>query len=204
MNGLSKFDSWFWISYAIITFTFIIQLICSFFIFNEKKLQNRFYNIPVYSASILCLAAMLLTGGLCMWIIPVPSWIGGIACCFLLVVYVIVLSALSAAANTIKAIDKKVKVKTLFVKMLTANAEALMQNTTDPEMQPIAKKIYEAVRYSDPMSSKALEGIEYKISAQFDVLSAALKNGDVAVAQAEAAELECLINERNTKCKILK
>ncbi len=204
INGVSKFDTLFWVSYAFITLTFIGQLACSYFVFQEKNLQKTFYNISLFKISITGLVVMLLVGGLCMAIIQIPEWLGIIACCAVLLFNIIAAAKATIAISAVAEIDKKIKAKTLFIKMLTADATALMQNTTNPELSSIAKKVYEAIRYSDPMSDEALTSIEDKISEQFSVVSEAINNGDVTVANIGATKLQNLLNERNAKCKILK
>ncbi len=67
-----------------------------------------------------------------------------------------------------------------------------------------AKKVYEAVRYSDPMSSEALSVAEAGITAKFDELTAAVTAADDAKISEIADEVVLLVKERNNKCKVLK
>ncbi len=204
VGGISKFDTLFWIGYAFITLTFIGQLACSFFIFRDDSQKKAFYNLSLYKISITCLILSLIVGGICMAIIPIPEWIGIIACCIFLVINILSVGKAAVAVEAVSEIDRKIKVKTLFIKMLTAEAEALEKSTTDAELAPIAHKVYEAIRYSDPMSDEALASVEDKISEQFSVVSEAIAGGNAAAAEAGAAQLQKLLNERNAKCKILK
>lgn len=72
-----------------------------------------------------------------------------------------------------------------------------MAKAKEPESKVRCKKIYEALRYSDPMSNEELSTIEGKIEAQFAVFSDTFSS-DVA------EEILLLIGERNRKCKLLK
>ena len=76
-------------------------------------------------------------------------------------------------------------------------AEKLMARAKTPEAKVTCKKVYEAVRYSDPRSSDGLDEIERKIEAQFSAFTN-------TASEEVAEELLLLIGERNRKCKLLK
>lgn len=63
--------------------------------------------------------------------------------------------------------------------------------------------MYEAVRYSDPVSNPLLSGIESDISVKFSAFSDSVKNSADNSRQL-AEELCRLISERNAKVKALK
>ena len=69
-------------------------------------------------------------------------------------------------------------------------------------MKAACKKVYEAIRYSDPMSAPALADIEAKIAAQMQSFTAAVTAG-TGVDEAAGALLG-LVQERGSKCKALK
>ena len=65
-----------------------------------------------------------------------------------------------------------------------------------------ATKVYEAIRYSDPMSNDALASLESEITIKFKAFENAVVSG---IACAETAnELLILVEERNKKVKVLK
>ena len=66
------------------------------------------------------------------------------------------------------------------------------------------KKVYESVRYSDPMSNSALASVESEITIKFSNLSGAVVSDNFDVVAECANELVILIGERNKKCKLLK
>ena len=66
------------------------------------------------------------------------------------------------------------------------------------------KKVYEAVRYSDPMSSAALTSIESDITIKFSKLFEAVVSEDSEVAVTLADEIIILLGDRNKKCRLLK
>ena len=56
--------------------------------------------------------------------------------------------------------------------MLTIDADTLMAQAKSDGVKAECRKVYEAIRYSDPMSNDALASVEGKISAKFAELSA--------------------------------
>ena len=73
-----------------------------------------------------------------------------------------------------------------------------------PELRTEVKKVYEAIRYSDPMSNAALEEINEQIQNQLSVFADAVKAEDFDLASSYSDELIILIDNRNKKCKLLK
>ena len=87
---------------------------------------------------------------------------------------------------------------------MTVDAETLLARAKSEEAKGACKKVYEAVRYSDPMSSEMLAGVEGQITIKFAALSnAVVEDNDEAIA-ATAEEVLILVKDRNSKCKLLK
>ena len=86
--------------------------------------------------------------------------------------------------------------------MMTVEADNLMARAQNGEAKAMCKKVYEALRYSDPMSCNALSGTETEISEKFSAFAAAVKNGENASELAD--ELLALIGDRNRMCKVMK
>lgn len=202
--GENKYDTLFWVGYGLITATFIGQLICTHFVFNADSLQKTFYNISLYSLSINALIVMLVAGGLCMAVDGIPTWLGVIVCAAVLVIYIVAVAKAAVAVDAVAQIDKKIKVKTVFIKMLTADAMTLTSKAAGTEMEAAAHKVYEAIRYSDPMSDDMLANVEQRMSQKFMELSGAVDAKDIALVNEYADQLVLLANERNNKCKVLK
>ena len=72
------------------------------------------------------------------------------------------------------------------------------------EAKAVCREVYEAVRYSDPVSDAALSETEGRIAAQLDALKAAVHACDEDKIKAAAGEMLSLIKERNAKCRALK
>lgn len=135
-----------------------------------------------------------------MLISPLPYWVGILTCAITLALMILAVNKAALAAQLVAEVDEKVKTNTYFIRSLTADVEGLMVKAS-PENKAACKKVYEALRYSDPMSHEALADIEGEISLRFAALEAA---GADAEFSAVADELCALIADRNRKCKVLK
>ena len=101
-------------------------------------------------------------------------------------------------------IENKVQNNTHFIKSLTVDMENLKEQAMTDPIKAEVKKIYEAVRYSDPISNDALADLESQIVEKYDALTQAVAQGNLGMVQAVAGEMIILINNRNKKCKLLK
>ena len=201
--GMKKFGGAFWAGYVFISLAFIGQLVCTWFAFKADSLQKLFYNLPLIHISYTGLVAMLVVGTVVMAVPNLPNGIGIIICLLILAFYAVAVIQASAASDVIESVDKKIKTQTFFIKSLTVDAESLMARAKDDTAKAACKKVYEAVRYSDPMSSDALVGTESQITLKFAEFSDAVQSGSNDISKL-ADELTILLNDRNKKCKLLK
>ena len=204
IGGVSKFTASFWVGYVFITVAFIGQLVCAFFALKAENIKKMFYRIPMISISYTGLILMLIAGGIFMAIPTLPEWIGIIVCAIILAFNAIAVIKATAAAEVVGGIDEKVKTQTFFVKSLAADAQSLITSAKSDELRTEAKKVYEAIRYSDPMANDALSELDIQIKRQFNAFSDAVKAEDDELAKETADALAEIIERRNQECKLLK
>lgn len=202
--NVNKFTPSFWIGYAFITIMFIAQLACSILFFKQDTKEKRFLNIPVINLSYTALLVSIIVGAVAMAVPFVPYWVGIILDILIVAFYAIAIISSKAAADTIENIDKKVKTQTFFIKSLTVDAETLLSRAKSDETKAIAKKVYEAIRYSDPMSNETLSSVESQITVKFNEFSNAVMEDNNPLAKTLGNELIILVNNRNKKCKLSK
>ena len=202
--GFNKFGGSFWAGYAVITLAFLGQLACAYKAFRAENAKKFFYNLPLITVSYTGLILTLILGGLCMAIPDVPNWLGAIVGAVVLAFTAVAVIKASAAADIVESVDQKVAEKTAFLRRTTADAETLVNRARSAAAKAECKKVYEALRYADPMSNSALSKIEGKIAARIDELKAAVTADDAEKIKTDAEELMLLIKERNAKCKALK
>lgn len=204
IDGVSKFDGLFWVAYAFITVAFLVQLPCAFFAFKAANLKKFFYNTSLLAVSYGGLVAMLIAGSVFTAIPSFPTYVGIIVCTVILAIQVIGVIKAASAAAIVSGIDEKIERQTSFIKCLTMNAERLASSATSDELCAEAKKVYEAIRYSDPMADSALTDLDSQIERQFSAFADAIKKEDCELAR-ETATVFCeLIEKRNQNCKLLK
>ena len=203
-TGQEKYTSSFWIGYVFITAMFIGQLICALLAFRADDAKKFFYNVSLIRTSYIGLIASFIFGGLCMLISPLPYWVGVLVCAIILVANVLSVIKATAAVGEVERIDEKVKTQTFFIKSLTVDADTLVARAKSEAVKAECKKVYEAIRYSDPMSNDALASVENDISAEFAKLTEAVKADDTDAVVASANEVIILVGNRDKKCKLLK
>lgn len=202
--NVNKFSPSFWIGYGFVTLAFIVQLVCSLIFFKQDTKEKRFLNIPVISLSYMALLLSIIIGAVAMAVPFIPYWVGIILDVLIVAFYAIAIISSKAAADTIENIDKKVKTQTFFIKSLTVDAESLLPRAKSDETKAIAKKLYEAIRYSDPMSNEALSPVETQITIKFNEFSNAVVEDNKPLTETLGNELIILVNDRNKKCRLSK
>lgn len=202
--GAEKFTGGFWIGYLFILISFAGQLACAWVALSRQKLTQLFYNIPLISISYVGLTLMLIVGSLTMAIPGLPNWVGVVVCATVLAFTAVSVLKAGAAAEAVHEIDQRVKAQTIFIRSLTVDAEGLVSRAQSEEIKTECRKVYEAVRYSDPMSSDALAGVESQITLRFADLSNAVLAADADAVKSAAREVVLLVEERNKKCKLMR
>ncbi|MDO4757037.1 MAG: hypothetical protein Q4A54_11865, partial [Parabacteroides sp.] len=167
MAGMSKFGGAFWAGYIFIMLAFAGQLVCAKVAFNTENLTKLFYNIPLIRISYSTLIVSIILGTACMVIPDLPNWIGAIVCIIVLGFNAISVLQAKTAAELVSEIDEKVSNNIQFIKGMRADAEALIHRADDDVIKKAAKKVSDALRYSDPVSSEKIAQEELRIADMF-------------------------------------
>lgn len=195
----------FWIGYILIVLALLGQLFCACYVFGTKNATKIFYRIPLMKVAYIGLIVIILIGIVCMALGDyVPVWIGGIFGILVLSFEVLAILKGSVAVDIVEAVDERNRTKTAFVKSFTVDSESLMSQAKTMEIREECRKVYEAGRYSDPMSVPELESIEQDITWRFGALKTAVASGDINAVKVAAEEVLHLIEDRNRRCKALK
>lgn len=198
-----NYDARFWISWGVIMATFIGQLLFSKVAFDSKNNEKLFLNIPLITQSYIALVVATIAGTTLMLIPDCPTWIAAIVCAAVLGLSVISVIKAKVAADIVNETDDKIKAQTSFIKTRIVDAESLVSRAQNEAAKVAAKKVYDAVRYSDPVSNDSLSGIESEIAIKFNQFASAITANSDEIATV-ADELIVLITDRNKKCKLLK
>lgn len=194
----------FWTAYITSVIAMLLQLVCAKISFKPEKLDRLFLNIPVISITFTGMVASMIIGAVCMVIPSVPV-VAIIVIEYLILAFtgISVLKA-NAAAEIVNEVGEKVKEKTQFIKLTTVDAQNLMNSAKSESVKSACKKVYEALRYSDPMSNEVLDREEAKIADKMAELSSAVASDNGDSAESISNEITVLVKTRNNKCKALK
>lgn len=203
-GGFNKFGGAFWAGYIFITVAFVGHILCAFMAFFSKKKQKLFYKLPLFSISYAGLIITLVVGTVCMVVPDLSEWIAIVVCGVVLALNIIAVVRALAVAGAVSAIDKRRSTQAFFLKNLTVDAYGLVISAKTDELRAETKKVYEAIRYSDPMANAALSDIDIQLERQFIAFADAVKAEDSELAKVEAEAFIELITKRNQNCKLLK
>lgn len=200
----ARYDSYLFAAAGIVIVGYIFSLISTLIAFKKKQdITSTFFGVPASYSGIVTYILLIILSILELVLkfkIAIPCVIAVI----IIVISSIKLVKICFAVDTVQNLDEKVKVQTFFIKLLTIDAQTLVQEARTDEVKQIAKKVYEAIRYSDPMSNEALANSESSITLKFKEFEEAVINDDTDLALESSKELLVLINDRNQKCKLLK
>ena len=183
----TKYGGAFWPCFILIILTFLINLLGSHHAFAEKNNQKFFYNIPLIKISYTGLLLNLIFGTICMFIPGCPIWLGSLVCALIILITILSMIKASALSEIVSKKDDDIKASTANMKRLVALAETNYKNESDATKKEELRKVYEALKYSNPVSSEETKDIELEIENN-------LLNVDV---------VNKLIEERNTKLKTI-
>lgn len=205
LMGVDRFAApVFWVAYALCLAAFIAQIVLGFFALRKDDKDKIFLRLPLLHVGFISIALSFVVSVVFLTIPVVPAWIGGVfASVFALCFLVAALKAVAVAQN-VEAVGEKVEAKTSGIKALIANAEALVSYANSPETKDAAQKVYEALRYSDPMSVPELYDIEEEIVDEYTKLDTYVRVDDAENAGEVSQKILVLLKDRNAKCKSLK
>ena len=166
--------------------------------------EKLFLNISQLKTAYIVTALSVILATVFIFVDVVPNRAVYVAITLVYGLAIIAIIKSKTTVSVIQGVDEKNKVQMFFVKSLTVDAENLMNKANDEELKELTKKVYEAIRYSDPMSNAVLVEVEDKIEKTFADFENAVNTEDTELADYTADELLSLIDIRNKKCKLLK
>ena len=204
-DNLSRFTGSFWTGYAFVMSVFVLHLVYACFALSETNSEKRILNMPLTVISFIELLLMLLVGILCTAVFRLPTWISILLCYFVLIVSVIFFIAAKAVGESTYSANISLNQKTFAFRELVDEAQQLVAVSKTKENKQLTQKIYDALRYSDMISSVETTEDEAAIKEKLNELIAeALRGSEAAEFQVKADDLLTLIEVRNAKCKATK
>ncbi len=197
-----RFSGGFWAGYFMALSGFVGQLVCAYYAFRSDKKEHIFMKFPLVSISYFSLLVSVLFASVCIFVPFLPMWLGAVGAVCIFGFSVVSLVKAEAAADIAISTEEKVKTNTLFIKNLSVDAEMLLNKVMGEPAKRDVQKVYETIRYSDPISCMELISVEEQISQKFKEFSIIiLSRGEY---REVLGELLTLLDERNKKCRLFK
>lgn len=199
----------FWISDIAVVGAIIAQVPVSGIAFkNNSTLTSKVYGWPIMSVGLRYLAAItgcavvliLLSGNIKHF----PVWISVVVYVVLYGAAAIGLIASDSTRNFVQAQDVKLEDRTMFMRKLYAEMNALKGIVTDRELAGIITKLAEKIRFSDPSSSESLFEQEGELYETFSELREAAKAKEIEKAKKLSEKFTQQLEVRNSMCKYAK
>lgn len=195
-----KFGGASWMTLIVLELCFLLHLALTSVALRQKRLSGTFYRLPLIRLSYGCVIMTTIVAVVAM-LAFLPSWIPLALAVLILAAYAFAILKAVVAAELVESVDEKTRAKTSFIRNLTVDADSLLARAKSEPVKAACKKVFEALRYSDPVSAYGLVDVEERIKAEFDALTDAVIADDPKAVSASADELLTLIAERNKKSK---
>ena len=199
-------ESGFWIGwiFALIA-TAITTALPYLMVKSGKEVKSIIDGFSVHFVTLCYFGAALVLGLLCMILNDNAVTFQIILQIILLAAYGFFIVASFMGKNIISGLEQEQKEKVYFVKSIAADLGLVAGKLQDPELKRKAEKVAEIAKYSDPMSSQTLAGLEATISTKVEELKDAVADGKTAEEIGAILDrIEEKFLERNEKCKLLK
>lgn len=189
----------FWLAYAFTAVAFAAQIgIWKIALGREETLKSKFLGFPVVHLGVVYLIVQIVAFAVFMFVPTAPAWIVVIVCVLIAGISAICMIAVDTGRSEIERVEAKVQTKVFYIKSLQADVELLANQELDSDTKAALTQLAEKIRFSDPMSHEQLAELESKIAAKVSDLKVATNKAEIIT------EILALLENRNTKCKILK
>lgn len=196
----------FWLSfgYTLAAFAVAAAAFCIAFL-RHPGAKSRFYGFPIAKIGGVYWLAQLAVGLLAMalgkWI---PAWLAVLVYTAALGAAVIGLIAAEAVADGIHSQDAGLKRSVAAMRSLQSQVNQMAAQCANPDAAAAVRELAEELRYSDPVSSPALEEAERDLSAAVADLQSAVADDDSEAVKQLSRKAAALLAERNRLCKLNK
>lgn len=204
--GFSGHTGAFWLAYVFTVVAFAVAAIeCVLASGRNTASGDWLFGYPIYRHCVLYVGLAVVIGAVFMGLSGQASWkLVLVVELLLLAAHLLLSISCFAAKRTIENVRTNVKAATASMKLLRADAESAVARMSDAESAALMRKLAEDIRFSDPMSSPALEGLERQIGESISAAVACAAQRNDAGARSCIEQAQKLLAERNRKCMLLK
>ncbi|MBQ3010543.1 MAG: hypothetical protein IJA20_10985 [Methanocorpusculum sp.] len=199
----------FWTAYVFLMIALVIGFVITYVSAEKTFTQKngiRYYPLMRFGVMYLIVQGIVsLIFFLLDSYITLPLiWIPPVVCLVIFAIFAVLLISTYSGLKVVESVDEQSKKETAFIYSLTAEAELLAKQVSDADLQKELTSLYEAIRYSDPVSTLEVADVNSRIRDEMDVLKAAVTLNDAGKIHESVQNLSLLIAERNQKCKLVK
>lgn len=196
----------FWTSWIFMLISFATMTVSGVVLGQKGRLLHDWlFNFPIIRHSAIYIAAEFVVSTVFIILESHVKWSIAFAVQFLLLcVYGIFAVSCLLSKEVIEDVHDNVSDKTLFIKLLRADTEMLVEKCSDAETKEQYRQLAGAIRYSDPMSNEALFELEKELALAVADCDKAIVANDFEGAKELCKKASLLLSERNKKCKALK
>lgn len=197
---VSEYTNEVWCSYIFTMVAFVVQIIVCL-IFNNTELTKRFLDLPLIYIGVIYFAIQFVAGVICMFA-PIPFKLSIITQAVILAVFMVIAFFTVLGKDHIVKTELSIEKTTDFIRSLTMETEHIYESETNAGKKIELKKLFEAIRYSDPVSNTSeIQLIDKQIYIAFDSVRDLVSAGTVEDVTREVKRALDLIGKRNSLCK---
>ncbi len=195
------YTSKFWSLYIFTVIAFLSLVIIPS---TRNSKEDNFLNLPLFVLNGVYFTVQLIVGIILM-LLPVSMKFALVIEIIILGCFVIIALAAVIGKEKVSSLDKATIDNTEFMKELILRAEIVYNNENNPAKKVEFKKLYEAIRYSDPVSADAqICLINEQIKDSFDIVCNDIGEKSIGELSQEIKTTMDLITKRNLTCKTKK
>lgn len=196
----------FWLAYGFTLAAFVVAATAIYLaVYRRPGVKSQFYGFPIARIGVIYGIAQLVLGlvfmALGFWIV---EWIPILIFVFLLGAALIGIISADAVRDDIEEQDAKLKESVSVMRSLQSKLNRMAAQCDAPDALAAVKNLSEELRFSDPVSSPALQEVEADLSAVVDELEQAVVDGDTDCVLQLCRKATAILSERNRLCKLNK
>lgn len=173
--------------------------------YRGESAKSKFYGFPIARIGAAYLTAQLVLSTAFMalgFAVTVPVWVPVVLYVVLLGLSVVGFVSADAMRDEIEQQDIRLKKDVQNMRMLQSKAASMVQLAQDDRVRGELEHFSEDLRFSDPVSSEALETIEADLMACTDEIQRAVMDDDREAVYALVQKARAALAERNRLCKL--
>lgn len=199
---IKKYTNVFWGSYIFTMLAFLIQIFLPFILSKDTDIRrDRFLEVPfmIYSGVYLIVQ---LSISIVFMLIPFSFKVTLIVQIIVLALFFMITLISLFGKEHVAGMDTYIQRTSGFIRDLTMKAENLYNSEMDEVKKAELKKLYEVIRYSDPMgTTREICSLDEQINNAFNLVSSNIDRKSLQELKGEIKDLADLVAKRNAFCK---